>query len=100
MPMTARPAPANAAPPHSSRTGDRFVTHARPMFLYVMYLLILWSIPMGLLGAVRPQAALAMIGAMSAYFRGLPEPLYALFGTGYVGYTVARQWGKMRDGNG
>ena len=26
---------------------------------------------------------------------GLPEPLYALFGTGYLGYTAARQWGKV-----
>jgi len=22
--------------------------------------------------------------------------LYALFGTGYLGYTVARQWGKIK----
>ena len=22
-------------------------------------------------------------------------PLYALFGTGYLGYTAARQWGKV-----
>lgn len=25
------------------------------------------------------------------YLNGLPEPLYALFGTGYLGYTAARQ---------
>lgn len=79
---------------------DPFVTHARPTFLYVMYLLILLSIPIGLLGAVRPHAAQAIVAAMAAYFRGLPEPLYALFGTGYVGYTVARQWGKARGGDG
>ena len=30
-----------------------------------------------------------------AYLSGLPEPLYALFGTGYLGYTAARQWGKI-----
>lgn len=33
---------------------------------------------------------------MNAYLGGLPEPLYALFGTGYLGYTAARQWGKVR----
>ena len=32
---------------------------------------------------------------MNAYLGGLPEPLYALFGTGYLGYTAARQWGKI-----
>ena len=28
--------------------------------------------------------------------RGIPEELYALFGTGYLGYTAARTWGKMK----
>jgi hypothetical protein len=32
---------------------------------------------------------------MNSYLGGLPEPLYALFGTGYLGYTAARQWGKV-----
>ncbi|WP_225206781.1 3TM-type holin [Novosphingobium huizhouense] len=75
---------------------DVWVERARPTFLYVMYGLILWSIPLGLLAAVRPDLAAAVTRAMSAYFNGLPEPLYALFGTGYVGYTVARQWGKAQ----
>jgi hypothetical protein len=33
---------------------------------------------------------------MTAYLAALPEPLYALFGTGYLGYTAARQWGKVK----
>ena len=33
---------------------------------------------------------------MNAYLNGIPEPLYALFGTGYLGYTVAREWGKAK----
>jgi hypothetical protein len=33
---------------------------------------------------------------MTAYLRGIPEELYALFGTGYLGYTAARTWGKVR----
>ena len=33
---------------------------------------------------------------MNDYLSGLPEPLYALFGTGYLGYTAARQWGKIK----
>ena len=61
-----------------------------------MYAMILWAIPLGLLAAVRPAAARGMTEAMTAYFAGLPEPLYALFGTAYLGYTAARQWGKVR----
>ena len=74
----------------------RYVALARPTFLYVMYAMILWAIPLGLIGAVRPAAAREMIRAMTAYLAGLPEPLYALFGTAYLGYTVARQWGKAK----
>lgn len=74
---------------------DPWTSRARPSFLYVMYAIILWSVPMGLLAAFRPEAAQAVAIGMNAYLNGLPEPLYALFGTGYLGYTVARQWGKI-----
>jgi hypothetical protein len=84
--MAALVAEANAA--------DRWTARARPSFLYVMYALLLWSIPMGLIAAVRPAAAQAIARGMTVYLNALPEPLYALFGTGYLGYTVAREWGK------
>ena len=61
-----------------------------------MYVMILLSVPMGVIAAFRPDAALAIGQGMTAYLNGLPEPLYALFGTGYLGYTAARQWGKAR----
>ena len=41
-------------------------------------------------------AARDIAAGMNAYLNGLPEPLYALFGTGYLGYTAARQWGKVK----
>ncbi|PCG15119.1 MULTISPECIES: holin family protein [Sphingomonas] len=75
---------------------DPWTSRARPSFLYVMYALLLWSIPMGLIAAAQPDMALAIGRGMNAYLNGLPEPLYALFGTGYLGYTVAREWGKAR----
>ncbi len=73
---------------------DPWTSRARPSFLYVMYAMILWGIPMGLIAAFRPETARAVADGINAYLNGLPEPLYALFGTGYLGYTVARQWGK------
>ena len=86
--LTAIVAEANSTDPWTSR--------ARPSFLYVMYALVLWSIPMGLIGAVQPGLADAIARTMTAYLRGLPEELYALFGTGYLGYTAARTWGKVK----
>jgi len=79
-----------------AQSTDPWTSRARPSFLYVMYALLLWSIPMGLIAAVRPQLAIDIAAGMTAYLNGLPEPLYALFGTGYLGYTAARQWGKAK----
>ena len=77
------------------RSADPWTARARPTFLYVMYALLLWAIPVGLIAAVRPDVAQAMAIATAAYLHAIPEPLYALFATGYLGYTVARQWGKV-----
>jgi hypothetical protein len=81
-----------------AQAGDKWTSRARPTFLYVMYALLLWSIPMGMIAAVRPETARAIAAGMNAYLAGLPEPLYALFGTGYLGYTVAREWGRAKGG--
>ena len=75
---------------------DPWTSRARPSFLYVMYLMILWALPMGVLAAFRPDTARDIASGMNAYLGGLPEPLYALFGTGYLGYTAMRQWGKVK----
>jgi Holin of 3TMs, for gene-transfer release len=74
---------------------DPWTSRARPSFLYVIYILLLWALPMGLLAAFSPGKAREIAEGMNAYLSGLPEPLYALFGTGYLGYTAARQWGKI-----
>lgn len=79
-----------------AQSPDPWTSRARPSFLYVMYCMILWALPMGLLAAFNPGAASAIAAGMIAYLNGLPEPLYALFGTGYLGYTAARQWGKAK----
>ena len=79
-----------------ARSPDPWTSRARPSFLYVMYALLLWALPMGLIAAVRPEAARDIAAGMNAYLAGLPEPLYALFGTGYLGYTAARAWGKAK----
>lgn len=79
-----------------AQSADPWTSRARPGFLYVMYALLLWSIPMGVIAAVSPAAAEGIARGMTAYLNGIPEPLYALFGTGYLGYTAARAWGKAK----
>ena len=79
-----------------ANSNDPWTSRARPSFLYVMYILLLTALPMGVLAAFSPVTARDIASGMNAYLAGLPEPLYALFGTGYLGYTAARQWGKVK----
>lgn len=56
-----------------------------------MYELLVWSILMGSIAAVWPHMTNDIVANMTHYLNGLPEPLYALFVTGYLGYITARQ---------
>lgn len=75
---------------------DPWTSRARPGFLYVMYLMILWALPMGIVAGFDPALARRIATGMNDYLVGVPEPLYALFGTGYLGYAAMRQWGKVK----
>jgi glycerol dehydrogenase-like iron-containing ADH family enzyme len=79
-----------------AQSADPWTSRARPGCLYVMYAMILWSLPMGLIAAIRPAAAHDIANGITGYLNALPEALYGLFGTGYLGYTAARQFGKTR----
>ena len=79
-----------------AQSPDPWTSRARPSFLYVMYAMILWALPMGIVGAVSPSTAQAVAASINAYLAGIPEPLYTLFGTGYLGYAAMRQWGKIK----
>ena len=79
-----------------SQTADLWITRARPMFLYVMYAMLLWALPLGLIAAIDPAKAQAISLGMAGYLNALPEPLYTLFGTVYLGYAALRQWGKIK----
>lgn len=79
-----------------AQSADPWTSRARPSFLYVMYVLILWCVPMGVLSAFKPEMANAIATGMTGYLAAIPDSLYALFGTGYLGYTAARQWGKSK----
>ena len=78
-----------------AKSTDPWTLRARPSFLYVMYALILASIPMGILSAFNPSAAVQIAAGMKAWLGSIPDALWATFGIGYSGYTVARSaWDK------
>lgn len=71
-------------------SADPWTSRARPSFLYVIYVMILMSIPMGFLSAFNPEMATAVANGMKLWLAAIPEDLYVLFGIGYVGYAGAR----------
>ncbi len=79
-----------------AQSPDPWTSRARPSFLYVMYTMILWAIPMGLIAAAKPEMAASIATGMNSYLGGIPDSLWTMFGTGYLGYTAARQWGKIK----
>ena len=77
-----------------AQSADPWTSRARPTFLYVIYLLILSAIPFGFLWAVNPEMAERITTGFGKWLDAIPEPLYALFGAGYLGYTAFRSWDK------
>ena len=81
-----------------AQSADPWTSRARPSFMYVMYIMILASLPMGLLFAFKPEVAMAVTAGVKAWLIAIPEELYALFGVGYVGYSVTRSYDKSKGG--
>jgi len=79
-----------------AKSSDPFTSRARPSFLYVVYIYILAGIPIGILSVFEPQAATQIASGVTAWLKSIPGELYALFGTGYLGYTVSRSYDKGR----
>lgn len=78
------------------QSADPWTSRARPSFMYVMYLMILASIPMGFLFAFRPDVAMAVTAGVKNWLAALPEEMWWLFGAGYLGYTGARVFDKRK----
>ena len=79
-----------------AQSKDPWTSRARPSFMYVMYALILFSIPMGILAAFNPEMATAIATGMKSWLSSLPDGLWATFGVGYAGYTGFRTMEKNR----
>lgn len=79
-----------------AQSKDPWTSRARPSFLYVVYILILWSIPMGILTIFNPQAATDFTAGFKAWLDAIPQEIITLFGTVMLGYIGGRSWEKVR----
>lgn len=77
-------------------SADPWTSRARPSFMYVMYIMILASIPMGILSAFNPSMAVAIAQGMKAWLAAIPSEFVQLFGVGYIGYAAARTVDKIK----
>jgi hypothetical protein len=79
-----------------AKSSDPYTSRARPSFLYVVYVYILAAIPMGVVFAVSPETAANVTTGVSSWLESIPDSMWTLFGTGYLGYTAARSFDKSK----
>lgn len=79
-----------------AQSSDPWTSRARPSFLYVVYVLLLWSIPMGILTIFSPEAAAKFTEGFGAWMKAIPDSILQLFGVVMTGYVLGRSWEKVR----
>jgi hypothetical protein len=79
-----------------ANSADPWTSRARPSFLYVVYILLLTSIPMGVLTVFSPESATHLTEGFKAWLAAIPEPILTLFGTVMLGYVVGRSYEKTK----
>ena len=79
-----------------ANSADPWTSRARPSFLYVVYVLLLASIPMGVLTVFSPESAVNLTKGFQAWLAAIPEPILTLFGTVMLGYVVGRTYEKTK----
>lgn len=79
-----------------AQSADPWTSRARPSFLYVVYILLLWSLPMGVLFVFNPESAAKFTEGFKSWMEAIPEPILTLFGTVMLGYVVGRSWEKTK----
>lgn len=75
-----------------ARSEDPWVRRARPTFLWLMYVILGFNyIALPLLNVL----SIALNAGITLEPITLPEELYWLFGSAYLGYAGARTWDKL-----
>lgn len=79
-----------------AQSADRWTARARPAFLYVMYAVILLCFGGGVMGIWWPAQVATAAQNIANLLAAIPDSLWWLFGTGYLGYTGARSLEKLK----
>ena len=81
-----------------AKSSDAWTSRARPSFLYLMYLVIVSTFVGGIVGIWHPEEVTTAAQNIANLLAAIPETLWWMFGTGYLGYTGARSFDKMKLG--
>ena len=79
-----------------AQSSDPWTSRARPSFLYVVYVLILFSLPMGLISAFSPETAKDIATGMREWLSAIPASIVDLFTFVMLGYVGARSVEKVK----
>lgn len=79
-----------------AQSQDPWTSRARPSFLYVVYLLILWALPMGIIAAVSPETSQQIADGAKAWLAAIPDSLIELFMFVMLGYIGGRSYEKVK----
>jgi hypothetical protein len=78
-------------------SANKWTSSARPAFLYVMYVILLFGLPLAFMSIWFPSQAHTVQTSFSAWVTGIPDSLMGLFGTGYLGYAGMRSFDKHSE---
>jgi hypothetical protein len=79
-----------------AHSADKWTSRARPAFLYVCYVLLLASLPMGVVAAISPGTALEIVSGFRMWLAAIPESIITLMEVVCLGYTGARTVEKIK----
>jgi hypothetical protein len=75
---------------------DKWTSRARPSFLYVMYSVIFLCVFGAIIGIWYPVEVTQASENFKTLLGAIPEQLWWLFGTGYLGYSASRSYDKKK----
>lgn len=79
-----------------ANSADPWTSRARPSFLYVVYIMILASFPIGILFAVSPENAKNVTDGVKMWLEAIPSDIIDLFQYVMLGYIGGRSFEKLK----
>ena len=79
-----------------AKSSDPWTSRARPSFLYVVYIMLLFSLPMGFIASFSPETAQNIIMGMQNWLAAIPDKIVDLFTMVMLGYIGGRTVEKVK----